>query len=127
MCGMPYSVRVMVTSYDGVVVWAAVLASAGTASVLRQAAATRRGRRLRMVERFDAARRKSSQAASVLGQQLHRVAGKVAEVEAAQVTVDVGFPRLPQEGVREDRDVLVEHALVRRVVVVAVDKERVVL
>src|SRR3954453_2652880 len=113
MCGMPYSVRVMVTSYDGVVVWAAVLASAGTASVLRQAAATTRGRRLRMVERSTRRGGSPPAQASVLGQQLHRVAGEVAEVEAAQITVDVGLPRLPQEGVREDRDVLVEHALVR--------------
>src|SRR3954462_11807708 len=45
MCGIPYSVRVMVTSYDGVDGLAVVAMAAGTANVLRRASATTEGSR----------------------------------------------------------------------------------
>src|SRR3954454_5565354 len=56
MCGMPYSVLVIRTSYRwplplacGPEACGAVVATAGTARVLRQAAAARRARRRRMI------------------------------------------------------------------------------
>src|SRR4051812_37242810 len=55
MCGIPYSVRVTVTSYR-CLAWAVVpeVAKAGTASVLRDTAARARERRRRMPPSFDA-------------------------------------------------------------------------
>jgi hypothetical protein len=118
---------VIVTSYDGEAAWWAVVARAGTASELRRAAATKRGRRRRIGLTVRRRGPEVLPSAPVLSQQLHGVASEVAEVEAAQVALDVGLTRLLHMRFGVDHDVPVLHALVHRVVRLAIDAEGVVL